>query len=163
MDTEEIKNIMRQFKHGAPDSEWKQFIKSIKITNIHGWSGQEITFKFPVVAIAGENGIGKSTFLKASVCAYKNKIGKNFYPSKMFVSTRWDETGLQNAIIEYKVRKENEDINLRWKKKMIGGLHQNKESLNETCFFWTYLEHFPWMRLLDMLKWPNSPVRKLEL
>ena len=51
------------------------------------------------------------------MCAYKNKIGKNFYPSKMFVSTRWDETGLQNAIIEYKVRKGNEDINLRWKKK----------------------------------------------
>ena len=34
----------------------------------------------------------------------------------MFVSTRWDATGLQNAIIEYKVRKGNEDINLRWKK-----------------------------------------------
>ena len=40
MDAEEIKSIMRQFKHGAADSEWKQFIKSIKITNIHGWAGQ---------------------------------------------------------------------------------------------------------------------------
>ena len=29
MDAEEIKSIMRQFKHGAADSEWKQFIKSI--------------------------------------------------------------------------------------------------------------------------------------
>ena len=104
MDAEEIKSIMRQFKHGAADSEWKQFIKSIKITNIHGWTGQEIAFNFPVVAIVGENGIGKSTFLKASVCAYKNKNGQTFYPSKMFVSTRWDATGLQNAIIEYKVR-----------------------------------------------------------
>lgn len=110
MDAEEIKSIMRQFKHGATDSEWKQFIKSIKITNIHGWTGQEIAFNFPVVAIVGENGIGKSTFLKASVCAYKNKNGQTFYPSKMFVSTRWDATGLQNAIIEYKVRKGNEDI-----------------------------------------------------
>ena len=87
MDAEEIESIMRQFKHGAADSEWKQFIKSIKITNI-----------------------------QASVCAYKNKNGQTFYPSKMFASTRWDATGLQNAIIEYKVRKGNEDINLRWKK-----------------------------------------------
>lgn len=78
MDAEEIKSIMRQFKHGATDSEWKQFIKSIKITNIHGWTGQEIAFNFPVVAIVGENGIGKSTFLKASVCAYKNKKWSNF-------------------------------------------------------------------------------------
>ena len=53
---------MRQFKHGAADSEWKQFIKSIKITNIHGWTGQEIAFNFPVVAIVGENGIGKVLF-----------------------------------------------------------------------------------------------------
>ena len=32
MDAEEIKSIMRQFKHGVADSEWKQFLKSIKIT-----------------------------------------------------------------------------------------------------------------------------------
>ena len=79
MDAEEIKSIMRQFKHGAADSEWKQFIKSIKITNIHGWTGQEIAFNFPMVAIVGENGIGKSTFLKASVCVrIKTKMVKLF-------------------------------------------------------------------------------------
>ena len=48
---DEIKNIMRQFRHGAMDSEWKQFIKSIKISNIHGWTGQELILNFPVVAI----------------------------------------------------------------------------------------------------------------
>ena len=29
---DEIKNIMRQFRHGAMDSEWKQFIKSPTFT-----------------------------------------------------------------------------------------------------------------------------------
>ena len=135
MDAEEIKSIMRQFKHGAADSEWKQFIKSIKITNIHGWTGQEIAFNFPVVAIVGENGIGKSTFLKASVCAYKNKNGQTFYPSKMFVSTRWDATGLQNAIIEYKVRKGNEDINLRWKKTNDWGFTPKQGKPERNVFF----------------------------
>ena len=135
MDEEEIKSIMRQFKHGAADSEWKQFIKSIKITNIHGWTGQEIAFNFPVVAIVGENGIGKSTFLKASVCAYKNKNGQTFYPSKMFVSTRWDATGLQNATIEYKVRKGNEDINLRWKKTNDWGFTPKQGKPERNVFF----------------------------
>lgn len=135
MDAEEIKSIMRQFKHGAADSEWKQYIKSIKITNIHGWTGQEIAFNFPVVAIVGENGIGKSTFLKASVCAYKNKNGQTFYPSKMFVSTRWDATGLQNAIIEYKVRKGNEDINLRWKKTNDWGFTPKQGKPERNVFF----------------------------
>lgn len=74
MDEEEIKSIMRQFKHGAADSEWKQFIKSIKITNIHGWTGQEIAFDFPVVAIVGENGIGTDSTL--TTCSFVNAEGK---------------------------------------------------------------------------------------
>ena len=64
----EIQEIMRQFDHGN-GNQWMQFINSITINNIHGWSGQEIKFRFPIVAIVGENGIGKSTFLKAAVCA----------------------------------------------------------------------------------------------
>ena len=44
-------------------------------------------FHFPVVAVVGENGIGKSTFLKAAVCAYNNTAGKDFYLSKMFMNT----------------------------------------------------------------------------
>lgn len=135
MNTEEINNIMRQFKHGSLDSEWKQFIESIKISNIHGWTGQELTFKFPVVAIVGENGIGKSTFLKAAVCAYKNKNGQTFYPSKMFVSTRWDETGLESAVIEYKVRKGNQRNNLRWKKTNDWGFTPKQGKPERDVFF----------------------------
>lgn len=36
----EINEISRQFNQG--DGEWKQFIKSIKISNIHGWTGHEV-------------------------------------------------------------------------------------------------------------------------
>ena len=111
----EIQEIMRQFDHGN-DNKWMQFINSIKIDNIHGWNGQEIKFKFPIVAIVGENGIGKSTFLKAAVCAYQNRIGDTFYPSKMFMSTRWDEGALSNATIVYNVRTGNELKTLKWKK-----------------------------------------------
>lgn len=128
----EIKKIMKQFQHGDSTSEWKQFIKSIKITNIHGWTGQEMIFKFPVVAIVGENGIGKSTFLKASVCAYKNESGKTFYPSNMFVKTQWDESALSGATIEYKVRQGTEEKSLRWRKTKDWGFtpKQGKPSRN---------------------------------
>lgn len=115
--SEIINEIFRQFNQG--NGEWHQFLKSIKITNIHGWGGQEMFFQYPVVAIVGANGIGKSTFLKAAVCAYSNSAntkGKDFYPSKMFMSTQWDEAGLENATIEYTVKLGNKDVNLRWKK-----------------------------------------------
>ncbi|MDS1030521.1 AAA family ATPase [Bacillota bacterium LX-D] len=67
----EINEIKRQFQ----DGQWKKFLKSIKITNLRGWTGQSISFNFPVCAIVGENGIGKSTFLRAAACAYENRCG----------------------------------------------------------------------------------------
>lgn len=131
----EIENIMRQFRHGERDSEWKQFIKSIKISNIHGWMGQEIQFRFPVVAIVGENGIGKSTFLKAAACAYENRTGKTFYPSKMFVSTQWDGTALTNATITYKVRQGDEEKTLRWRKANDWGFTPKQGKPKRNVFF----------------------------
>lgn len=65
----------------------------------------------------------------------KTKNGQTFYPSKMFVSTRWDATGLQNAIIEYKVRKENEVINLRWKKTNDWGFTPKQGKPERNVFF----------------------------
>ena len=125
---------MRDFEHGT--GSWHQFIKSVKISNIHGWDGQEMFFNFPVVAVVGENGIGKSTFLKAAVCAYENTAGQTFYPSKMFVSTRWDENALSNATIEYKVRIGNtSEKPLRWRKTNDWGFTPKKEKPKRPVFF----------------------------
>lgn len=129
----EIQEIMKQFKQG--DGEWHQFLKSIKITNLHGWDGQEMHFRFPIVAIVGENGIGKSTFLKASVCAYDNKDSKNFYPSNMFISTQWDAEAMSGATIEYKIKQGTNDKPLRWRKTNEWGFTPKKGKPNRKVFF----------------------------
>ena len=129
----EIHEIMRQFSQGA--GEWKQFLKSIKITNLHGWSGQEIHFNFPIVALVGENGIGKSTFLRAAICAYKNKAGKDFYPSNMFMSTRWDSEAMSRATIEYTVRLGDEQKNLRWRKSTDWGFSPKAKKPSRSVYF----------------------------
>lgn len=133
MYNEEINKIFKQFKHG--DGEWKNFLKSICIDNIHGWHKQKIEFKYPVVAIVGENGIGKSTFLKAAACAYQNTNGNNFYPSKMFVSTKWDNDALSQATIEYKVRLGNDERSLKWKKTNDWGFSPRKNKPERPVFF----------------------------
>lgn len=130
---DEIHEIMRQFNHG--DGEWRQFLKSIKISNIHGWLDQEIQFRFPVVAIVGENGIGKSTFLKAAICAYKNHGGKDFYPSNMFMSTQWDETAISGAQIEYRVKQGNDERVLRWKRTRDWGFAPKGKKPERNVFF----------------------------
>lgn len=129
----EIEEIFRQFNHG--NGEWKQFIKAIKITNIHGWTGQEIHFNYPVVAIVGENGIGKSTFLKAAVCVYRNKNGNDFYPSKMFMSTHWDENALSGAMIEYTIKQGDNTTNPKWKKTRDWGFSPKKKKPSRQVYF----------------------------
>ena len=129
----EKEELSRQFNHG--NGNWQQFIKSIKITNIHGWQGQEISLNYPVVAIVGENGIGKSTFLKAAVCAYHNKGKKDFYPSKMFMRTQWDEGALNGATIEYKVRLGNDERKLKWRKTKDWGFTPKKDKPERNVYF----------------------------
>ena len=125
--------VFKQFDHG--DGQWQQFINTIKITNIHGWRGQQVRFLYPVVALVGENGIGKSTFLKAAVCAYNNKQGKDFYPSKMFMSTQWDERSLEGATIEYRVRIGNKEETLKWRKTKDWGFSPKSKKPERDVFF----------------------------
>lgn len=129
----ELEKLFKAYDHG--NGGWQNYLKSIRISNVHGWDGQEIEFRFPVVAIVGENGIGKSTFLKAAVCAYKNKKGKSFYPSKMFMSTKWDKDGLDGAIIEYQVKLGNTEQSLKWKKTKDWGYTPKKKKPERNVFF----------------------------
>ncbi|MHB1647050.1 MAG: ATP-dependent nuclease [bacterium] len=46
---------------------------SLKEGTIRGLSGLDITFDYPITAIAGKNGAGKSTILALACCAYHNK------------------------------------------------------------------------------------------
>jgi len=131
MDDHLINEIKRQFSN----NEWKQFIKSIKITNLRGWNEQKVEFRFPVVAIVGANGIGKSTFLKSTVCAYENKCGKTFYPSKMFIRTQWDNHSVDGALINYTILQGEETKELKWKKTKDWGFTPKQGKPKRNVFF----------------------------
>jgi len=46
---------------------WPQHLEWIEIDGLRGWGGQRIDFAFPIVAVVGENGAGKSTIIQAAV------------------------------------------------------------------------------------------------
>jgi predicted ATPase len=82
---------------------WPKRLESIEINNIRGWKNQRVELKFPIVAIVGENGSGKSTILQAAASAYKGKIKKTTrFASDFFPKTAWDE--YLNAQIRYSYR-----------------------------------------------------------
>ena len=99
MDHAEIATIRKQFASGL----WPKFLESVSIDGLRGWKGQTVKFEYPVTAIVGENGSGKSTVLKASACIYQNELeGGLFYPSDFFKDTYWDK--IQGVTMNYSVR-----------------------------------------------------------
>jgi predicted ATPase len=112
----EIQEIRKQFQNGS----WKKFVNAITIDKIRGWENQTVRFQFPVSVLVGENGSGKSTVLRAVVCAYENDLesAKSYYPSKLFLNTPWDTASVQKgSMITYEI-KEGEKLSSdsKWKK-----------------------------------------------
>jgi predicted ATPase len=97
MDRSEITKIHDQFQSGL----WPQFLERIEIKGLRGWQGQSVLFKFPVVAVVGENGAGKSTVLKVAATAY-NPEGTKYFPSDFFLDTHWDK--LHGVELGYQIK-----------------------------------------------------------
>ena len=80
-----------------------EILEMIEVFGLRGWTGQTVNFNFPVVAIVGENGTGKSTLLKTAACAYENQIAdRQYFPSVFFVKTLWDKVG--GVSLSYRVK-----------------------------------------------------------
>ncbi|WP_230877189.1 ATP-dependent nuclease [Paenibacillus macerans] len=74
--------------------DFPKHLEWLEINNIRGWSGERVDFKFPIVAIVGENGSGKSTILQCAASIYKDprrSTNAQLYPSVFFPDTPWEE------------------------------------------------------------------------
>jgi predicted ATPase len=110
MEHSETTRIRDQFQGGL----WPQFLERIEIAGLRGWHGQSVTFKFPVVAIVGENGSGKSTVLKVAATAYDPKDNA-YFPSDFFLNTHWDK--IQDVELGYQIKLGDETPSFRIKKR----------------------------------------------
>ncbi|WP_039012573.1 ATP-dependent nuclease [Pseudomonas brassicacearum] len=77
---------------------YKKYIYKIIIEKARGYENTVLTFDFPVTALIGPNGGGKTTLLGAAALAYKD-IKPSLFFSK---SGRFDES-MQNWKIEYEI------------------------------------------------------------
>lgn len=83
----EMRRLQNKWRAGTA---WPKRMEWIEIQGIRGWTGQRIDMQFPIVAIVGENGSGKSTVLQAAAAMYnqpgkiKQRFASDFFPDTPF-------------------------------------------------------------------------------
>lgn len=86
--SDEIRRLDTKWKAGTG---WPLRLESIEIKGVRGWTGQRIDFDFPITAIVGENGVGKSTVLQCAATVYGPPgTEKGRYASDFFPETAWE-------------------------------------------------------------------------
>lgn len=101
--SKEVRRLERAWQN---ETAWPKRLDWVEITNVRGWTGQRIRFPFPIVAISGENGSGKSTIIQACAAAYQRIQSKGSvkqkgtkYASDFFPNTFWDN--ITNASVKF--------------------------------------------------------------
>jgi AAA15 family ATPase/GTPase len=91
-------SVIRELLDKSRKNNYKQYLRSIRLEKIRKFNGEQITFDFPVTALIGPNGGGKSTVIGAALSTYKT--GK---PSTIFKKSLIGDDSMQNWSIEYEV------------------------------------------------------------
>jgi len=98
----EIRKLQNKWVAG---NSWPKFLEWLEIRGLRGWTGQRVAFDFPIVAIVGENGSGKSSVIQSAACAYQGGP-RVWFPSEFFPETAWDS--LTDVRIEFGYKQGNQ-------------------------------------------------------
>ncbi len=79
-------------------TNYDRYLRSVNLVKVRALTGQRVSFDFPVTALIGTNGGGKSTILGAAATAYKNVKPGTFFPKSNI-----GDDSMQNWSIEYEI------------------------------------------------------------
>lgn len=79
-------------------SNYGQYLKRIRLTRVRAFRDRTVELEFPVTALVGPNGGGKTTILGAAAIAYKNIKPRRFFAK----SGKYDDS-MQSWRIEYEL------------------------------------------------------------
>jgi predicted ATPase len=106
-DSSQMRRLTAKWQMGT---SWPKRLDWIEIQNLRGWDGQRFELRYPIMAVIGENGAGKSTVLQcaASVYASDSPSKKGRYASDFFPDTLWDQ--IRGAEIRYALREGSQPV-----------------------------------------------------
>ncbi|MDR3525582.1 MAG: AAA family ATPase [Acetobacteraceae bacterium] len=97
----DIESLEEKVKKLAYD----KYLPGLRLSRVRSFTNQAINFDFPVTAIIGTNGGGKSTILGAVALAYKDVKPGDFFPKSNIGDTSMANWRIDYDIIDRKVNK----------------------------------------------------------
>ena len=83
---------------------WPKRLEAVQLVGLRGWDGQRVPFAFPITAIVGENGSGKSTVLQCAASAYQppkdTPSDEGWFASDFLPKTIWEDVAKAEILYE---------------------------------------------------------------
>lgn len=89
-----IRDLLQKVKQ----QKYGSYLKKVRLNRVRAFNDEAVDFEFPVTALIGTNGSGKSTILGAAAIAYKSIKPAQFFPK----SSLGDES-MSNWSISYEI------------------------------------------------------------
>jgi hypothetical protein len=108
----------------AANHNYGKYLPKLVLKHIRGFNNEPVSFDFPVTAIIGPNGGGKTTILGAAGCAYRTVPPKRFFSKSGIFDQTMAEWAIEYELVD---REQNKDIirrtasfrNLRWNREAL--------------------------------------------
>ncbi len=81
-------------------NNYHKYLKVARLHRVRGFFGGQVTFEFPVTALIGPNGGGKSTILGAAACAYKEIKPGLFFPKSSIGDNSMSEWSMEYETLD---------------------------------------------------------------
>jgi ABC-type multidrug transport system ATPase subunit len=94
--TQVRQSAINALRERASKSNYGKYLKRVVLKKVRGFEDKEVTFDFPVTALVGPNGGGKTTILGAAAMIYKKVPPRRFFAK----SGKYDES-MKDWAIEY--------------------------------------------------------------
>lgn len=113
-------SVLRELLEKVRKGDYGNYLKSVRLTKARSFGGGCVKFDFPVTALIGPNGGGKSTILGAAACAYKSVKPGTFFPKSSVGDDSMANWSIKYEIIDKKlnsegdVRRSSKFKKLRW-------------------------------------------------
>jgi predicted ATPase len=113
-------SITRELLGKVRKGDYGKYLTSTRLEKVRLFRGGQVKFDFPVTALIGPNGGGKSTILGAAACAYKSIKPGTFFPKSSIGDDSMEDWSIEYELIDKSendrglVRRSSKFKRLRW-------------------------------------------------